>query len=175
MFTALKSYFNMLIDVVLLRQLISDESCSMSSALIPPLTSGKHPPNTHTPRPATSQNVPCDMALAHLSSADSFTDPTPPFLEASPGETVQRLNRAILIHDTTFEQKHFLYSFIKQQKQKKKRREETEKSGFCSAFWLWCVPPPQGGGRDTCKWWRRVFVCFGCWSRCVSGRRLSSG
>lgn len=59
-------------------------------------------------------------------------DPRRPFLEPSPGETVQCLNRSILIHDTTFEQKkeHF---YILLSRSKKKRREKTWRFSIVSS------------------------------------------
>lgn len=44
------------------------------------------------------------------------------FLESSPGETVQCLNRSILIHDTTFEQKNNIFIFFYQGAKKKKEK-----------------------------------------------------
>lgn len=168
MFTALKSYFNVWND------LVAQWSAVFNVQHVDTTADQQWAPSTlwHTlnPRPATSQNVPRDAALAWALQTVSLAPPNgpalpslpPPFLEASPGETVQRLNRSILIHDTTFEQKTFLYSFIKEQKQKTLRERESEKEREKS--WVsvlhsdWCVPPPQGGGGDTCKWRRRC-VC----------------
>lgn len=118
-----------------------------------------------------SQNVPCDAyrVLTWELQTETISTPPPPslprphpFLESSPGETVQCLNRSILIHDTTFEQKKgtFLYSFIKEQK----KREENV--GFSivssSAFWLCdlrCVLLPRGGDDDTFRWkWKCVLA-----------------
>lgn len=81
--------------------------------------------------------------------------------KSSPGETVQCLNRSILIHDTTFEQirkkkklEHF-YILLSRSKKKKKKREHWDFLLFASsAFWLlacnvWCIILPWGGGDDT--------------------------
>lgn len=152
--------------------------------------------HTHTPSTVTclhrrhhqSECTTWRRSSPHLRAAGGFRVDAPPpppppiprlFLEPSPGETVQCLNRSILIHDTTFEQKHF---YILLSRSKKTKRENV---GFsmvsCSAFWLWCVPLPQGGDDDTFRWKRKcvlaveVEVCSGdcpvdskCIGKCLS-------
>lgn len=133
-----------------------------------------------------SQNVPCDAyrvltwelqtetvstprPLPPRPSPSSSVPPPPhPFLESSPGETVQCLNRSILIHDTTFEQnkkkRTFLYSFIKEQKKKKKKTSgflsfPVLHSDFATFDVFFCHEEATTTRLDGMK------MCVGCWSR----------
>lgn len=110
------------------------------------------PFSPHVTRPSVRPSVPVAPRKKPSSSVSR---------KSSPGETVQCLNRSILIHDTTFEQirkkkklEHF-YILLSRSKKKKKKREHWDFLLFASsAFWLlacnvWCIILPWGGGDDT--------------------------
>lgn len=128
-----------------------------------------------------SQNVPCGAyrvltwELQTETMSPPHHHPRHPFLESSPGETVQCLNRSILIHDTTFEQKKNIFIFFYQGAKKENVRFSIVSS---SAFWLCdvrCVLLPRGGD-DTFRWkWKCVLAVEVVRSFFVMMRGLSSG